>query len=79
MPGFPALPPRSYGPSDNTRGEPIVYSGMTIYELLRSMIRSLKWSYENENDAIAFVDQLEQIGFFGSMADTIKSKEITRE
>lgn len=72
MPGqWPSVPL-----SDSTRGAPMMMSGMTIYELLRSLIRSAKWSYENELDAIQFVDNLEALGFFGTLGDTAKSKEI---
>ena len=69
-PGAPYIPI-----SDNTRGVPVSMSEMTVYELLRSLVRSVHWSYENELDSIEFIDRLEVIGFFGSLADTLKSKE----
>lgn len=74
------LPVQGFNPSipisDNTRGVPVSMSGMTIYELLRSLVRSANWTYENEMDASAFIDQLESLGFFGNLGDTVKSKEL---
>lgn len=71
--------PQPYWPlSENTRGVPVSMSGMTVYELLRSLVRSVHWTYENEIDAIEFIDRLETLGFFGNLGDTVKSKEITK-
>lgn len=59
--------------SDNTRGVPLEWHGLTIYELLRSIVRSLHWTRENELDALGLIDRMEEVGMFGSMGDTIKS------
>lgn len=70
MPGAPFL----YSPS--TIGAPVSFGQVNIYELFRNLIRSAHWTRENELDALGLVDKLEEVGFFGTLGDTVKSKEV---
>lgn len=78
MPGRTIFPAAYLEP---TRGEPLAApaGSMTIYDLLRKFCESARWASEQERrDAEAFIGELERVSFFGSLADTLKSKESDR-
>ena len=58
---------------DPTAGAPPVK--LTFYDLLRHFVRSSRWaSNDEEYAAECLIDELERLGMFGSLGETVKQE-----